>query len=215
MLSTVARRSLIALAVLGVPSMALADHRFDTDRGQRYERRSDSSNSHRRDSDARDHGSRDQGSRTYGHVNIEIRSGGYERVPEMCEERVWVEPVYRTVCDRIWVEPVMQKVHERVWVPDRYECREVVRWECGRRIVRREEVLVERGHYQDVCRDVVVSPGHYEDRPRQELVCAGHYETRRVARPVEYRESHARIGVLMPPKPPPGLPPLPPLPFPF
>src|SRR5437763_15209630 len=31
-------------------------------------------------------------------------------------QRVWVEPVYRTICKRIWHEPVYQSVCERIWV---------------------------------------------------------------------------------------------------
>jgi hypothetical protein len=66
------------------------------------------------------------------------------------EVRVWVDPVYRTVCDH-------------VWVPDRFEFRDVVEYHHGYRHIVRERVLVDRCHYQDV--------------PRQELVCAGHWET--------------------------------------
>jgi hypothetical protein len=129
-------------------------------------------------------------------VNVEIRGGGYEYRPVILEERVWVEPLYRTVCDRVWVEPVMQReVYDRVWVPDRYEWRETVCWEYGRRVVRGVSVLVEPGHFEDRCRDVVIVPGHYEDRPRQELVSPGHWETRCETRPVE---SCAQFGVRFP-----------------
>ena len=131
---------LAALGFLLLPAVAVADHRFDTrdrDRGDRYENR--------------------------GHVNIEVRGGGYEYRPVVREERVWVEPVYRTVCDRVWVEPVTQReIYDRVWVPDRYEWRETVCWEYGRRVVRGQSVLVEPGHFEDRCREVVIVPGHYE-----------------------------------------------------
>src|SRR5437016_2758779 len=65
--------------------------------------------------------------------------------PAVCEERIariWVEPVYRTVCDtvydqpeyrcvvdRVWKEPVYRTTCERVWVPDRYEVSEVAVYE--------------------------------------------------------------------------------------
>ena len=65
------------------------------------------------------------------------------------EVRVWVEPVYRTVC-------------ERVWVPDRFEDRNVVQYWHGFRRVHTERVLVEAGHYQDVNHQEIVTPGHWE-----------------------------------------------------
>lgn len=198
------------MGFLLLPSVALADNRFNThrerDRGDRYD--------HRDDRDRRDN---------RGRVDIEIRGGGYGRAPVVREERVWIEPVYRTVTerrwveatyrtvsDRVWFQPVVRReVYDRVWEPDRYEWRETVCWEHGRRVVRGATVLVERGHFEDRCRDVVIAPGHYEDRPRQELVCAGHWEdctrqelvvpgrweTRCDPRPVE---SHARIDVRFP-----------------
>src|SRR5688572_20796891 len=83
--------SLAALAAL--PSVSLAGDRDDhRDRGLRYSR------DDRRDDWRRD--SRGGGSGT--RVDIDIRTGpSWERVPPpVCvEERVWVEPVYRTVCD--------------------------------------------------------------------------------------------------------------------
>ena len=101
-------------------------------------------------------------------------------------ERVWVEPVYRTVCeqnwvpavyrtvtDHIWHERVVRNETERVWVPDQYETRPV---DPFGHTVALKKVLVKCGHYEDVCRDVVIKPGYYEDVCRQELVCAGHYE---------------------------------------
>ena len=128
-------------------------------------------------------------------VNIDIRSGGgWERVPAPApcpvEERVWVEPVYRTVCDRVWVpasyrtvvdkvwvEPVTEKRTDRVWVPDRYETRNVTWYDAwGRPGTRRETVLVEPGHYEVRTCDVIVTPGYFKECPRQELACDGHWE---------------------------------------
>ena len=220
--------SLAAFAAL--PSVSFAgDRDSGHDRGARYsrdDRRDDYSI--RRDDWRRDSYRRDSGTR----VDIDIRTGpSWERVPPppVCaEERVWVEPVYRTVCDRIWVapvyrtvidkvwvEPVVERRTDRVWVPDRYETRETVCYERGRRVVRCERVLVERGHYAYRPCDVVVRPGHFKECPRQELVCegrwetverqelvsAGHWETRRVvaAAPVRYEEhSSARIDLRIP-----------------
>src|SRR4051794_27477253 len=49
------------------------------------------------------------------------------RPPDRMEyRRVWVEPVYRTICRRVWVEPVVRYDYERVWIPPRYEWREIV-----------------------------------------------------------------------------------------
>jgi hypothetical protein len=210
--------SLAALAAL--PSTAGAGDRGDRyDRGSRYSR-----DDWRRDNLRHE-------SRGGTRVDIDIRTGPtWERVPAppvVLEERVWVEPVYRTVCDRVWVpaayrtvidkvwvEPVIERRIDRVWVPDRYEWRDVVRYdECGRRICRRERVLVERGHFGSRPCDVVVAPGHYKECPRQELVCdgrwetverqelvsAGHWETRRVAAAPRYEErSTARIDLTIP-----------------
>ncbi len=148
-------------------------------------------------------------------VGVDIRIGESDCRPLVRERvtRVWVEPVYRTVCDRVWVapvyrtecsrvwvEPVYKTACEQVWVPDRFEIRETVRWEHGRRIVCRDSVLVcpghfdkvERqilvcdGHWQNVERQVLVADGHYDRVERQELVTPGHYEDR--VQRVEVRE---------------------------
>src|SRR5688500_9520136 len=80
------------------------------------------------------------------------------------ETKVWVEPVYRTVCDRVWVEaeyrtvcekvwvaPETKVVCEKIWVPDRYEHRTVVRRDRHGHVIRCEErVLVQRGHYRTI-----------------------------------------------------------------
>jgi hypothetical protein len=110
--------------------------------------------------------------------------------PQVCEERVWLdpvyrtvcdkhwcEPVYRTVCDRVWIEPVTRTEYERQWIPDRFEWRNVDTYANGHRYVERQSVLVEAAHWGDVPHTVIITPGRYEDRPRQELVSAGHFET--------------------------------------
>jgi len=126
----------------------------------------------------------------HGHFDIRIGGGDYGTCPPpVYQEQVWVAPVYRTVTqqvwvpatsttvvDHVWVEPVVQRTTEHTWVPDRYELRDVTRWENGRQVTCKENVLVEAGHYADVPHDVVITPGHYEDRPRQQFVDA-HYET--------------------------------------
>ncbi len=145
---------------------------------------------------------------------------------DRCEvRRVWVEPVYRTVCDRQWVEPTYQTVTERVWiaptessrtervyVPEQYGYRDVVRCdEWGRRRVCREQVLIcaahyeDRqvgcveipGHYQDVTRQQIVCDGHWQRCERQQLVCAGHWETRGAPVYVESRGG-ARLEFRLP-----------------
>ncbi|HEY8746786.1 MAG TPA: hypothetical protein VIM11_02350 [Tepidisphaeraceae bacterium] len=80
--------------------------------------------------------------------SIEIHRAS-ELVYQDREVRVWIDPVYRTVC-------------ERVWVADRYEYRDVVHYWHGMRRIHTEQVLVESGHYQDVNHQEVVTPGHWE-----------------------------------------------------
>ena len=114
-------KGLVAAGVLGIaPTAAFAGHRDDVHVDFRFT----------------PHG-----------PTIDIRHD--EPVFENREVRVWVDPVYRTVCDR-------------VWVPDRFEDRDVVHYWHGMRRVSVERVLVEPGHYQDVQRQEVVTPGHYE-----------------------------------------------------
>lgn len=128
--------------------------------------------------------------------------------PVQVARQVWVEPVYRTVCDRQWVEPVTRTCTDHVWippvtttaapaavwVPDQYAWREGVSYDAygyPRRC--RVQVLVAAGHYQttgggtvvvtpgyyqDVTRTEVVAVGHWQDVQRQEVVAAGHWETR-------------------------------------
>jgi hypothetical protein len=181
--------SAVVLAALGAsPSSALAD-RFDT----------------RRDNDSwrhDDHGRGRDNRGSSGHIDISIGGGTRGPVycpppppPPVCEERVWiapvyrtvceqrwVEPVYRTVCDRVWIEPVTRTDYERTWIGDRYEWRDVDHYANGKHYPSREYVLAEPAHWGDVPHVTVIVPGHYEDRPRQELVSAGHFET------VEYQQ---------------------------
>ena len=189
-----AARAVLGAAVIGVvPTAALADHHD-------YDRHDWGHDSGRHEWRHDDH---DRG-RGGGFVGIEIGGGSYDRCPPpvaicpppvcppppVCEERVWVEPVYRTVCDRhwveavyrtvcdhVWIEPVTRTECERAWVPDRYEWRNIDHWANGRRYISREYLLVEAAHWADVPHEVVIVPGHYEDRPRQELVCGGHWES--------------------------------------
>jgi hypothetical protein len=158
------------------------------------------------------------------HVDVDIRSGHVERhddcppVYQERETRVWVEPVYRTVADRQWIEPVyrtvtervwrepvVQRVKQRVWAPDRYEDRQVMRYERGREVVYHERVLVERGHFGIHENEVVVSPGHYEDVARQELVCEGHWQTierQELVAPGHWETRVERVAIAPPPPSP-------------
>src|SRR5690242_2698091 len=49
------------------------------------------------------------------HVDLGLHRS-QQRVEERAD-RVWIEPVYRTVTDRQWVEPVYRTVYDHVWVP--------------------------------------------------------------------------------------------------
>lgn len=190
-------------AIVAVPSFAMAD-RDDRDRNRVAPRTHYYDRAPERDRSS-DRGRSDYrgGSSSSGSVHIDVRTGGticespvlmdratqvwVEPVYRTVCDKVWVEPVYRSVCEKVWVMPVVEKRVERVWVPERRELRSVWRG----RVMTQEWVCV-AGHYEDVSRDVVVVAGHYEDVPkqvlvregywqnveRQELVCAGHWETR-------------------------------------
>ena len=108
-------------------------------------------------------------------MGIDLRDGWYQPAYETRTTRVWVAPVYRTVCDRVWVAPVTQTVRERVWVPDRYEERQIVRYDGWCRSVECVRVLVQPAHYEEQRRLVEVAPGHWQEVQRQELVSAGHW----------------------------------------
>ena len=144
---------LLAVAAIGaIPSAALADHQ---DRGRDEFRRGNRGGESRRDDDRRDHDRGHSDHRSGGYFDILIGGGTFSSPrppfypPPPCEERVWVppvyrtvcdrrwvEPVYRTVCDRVWIEPVTQTTCERIWVADRYESRNVDQWANGRRYTR-------------------------------------------------------------------------------
>ena len=199
-LSKFAKSCCLLAAIAALPTTALADHRGGYyDRGDRF-----------RDYD---HG----GGRASIGFSIGTRTVSPPIVdcappppPRLVEERVyvepvyrtvtdrrWVEPVYRTVADRVWVAPVTRTIPDRKWIPDRYEWRDVASYDhYGRRRYSREYVLVERGHFIDCPREVEIAPGrwdtcgtrqelvaegHWEDCPRQELVSAGYWTTRTVA----------------------------------
>jgi hypothetical protein len=165
-------KKLVLAGTIGVAGLlpaasALAGDRNDYrryDRGDRYERR-DWGRGYRDHNDTR--------------FDFGIRIG--EPYPAPATERVWVAPVYRTVCDRVWIEPAYRTECDRVWVEPVYEFRNVVRWERGRRIVCREQVLACAGHFETRERQVLVTPGHFENVERQELVAAGHWEYQTVA----------------------------------
>ncbi|CAN5644971.1 hypothetical protein BH09PLA1_BH09PLA1_17880 [soil metagenome] len=140
---------------------------------------------HRNDDPRRDDFARAR-NKTDVRIDINVGRPRYEPVYEERTTRVWVEPTYRTVCDRVWVDAVYRTECDRVWEPNRFADREVVyRDDCGRRVVRRERVLVERGHWRSVERQVLVCEGHWQNVERQELVCDGHWE---------YRTERVQVG---------------------
>src|SRR5947207_8380003 len=106
-----------AVAALGAgPSLAQADrYDRDHDRGDRFrDERVDFRVGERRD-------------------RVEERRVWVEPIYRTVSDRLWVEPVYRTEVEKVWCEPVYQTVCEKVWVPDRYEVRERIVNERGRR----------------------------------------------------------------------------------
>ena len=76
-------------------------------------------------------------------------------------------PVYETREVRVWVEPVYRSVCQRVWVPDQFEFRDVVHQGYHHRWIERERVLVTPGHFEDVTHQEVVTPGHWESHLEQ------------------------------------------------
>ena len=93
-------------------------------------------------------------------------------------EKVWVEPVYRDECERVWVEPVYRTVCDRVWVPARVEVSYVDRVGWHGRVYRdRVERVVAPGHFEEVRRQELVTPGRWEEHPRRVLVTAGFFRT--------------------------------------
>jgi hypothetical protein len=155
--------------------------------------------------DDRGGGGADRGERYREHYKGrdrgDLRIGDREPAYERRETRVWVEPVYRTVCERVWVEPVYRTVvdrvwrepeyreeHDRVWVPGRWELRERVCYERGRRVIHRERVLVEPAHWEVRTHRVLVCEGRWETIERRELVCEGHWKN--LERQELVREGH-------------------------
>jgi hypothetical protein len=163
--------------LVGAVLLALSSGAALADRGDRYDR---SHKSYWDNDTGRNRDDRNQ-------VRIGLSIGDRPQLMEERTTRVWIEPEYRTVYNRVWVEPVFREEYDRVWVPDRFEVREVVVWDCGRRTVRRDRVLVQPAHYDDVYRRAVVCPGRWESVARLEQVCAGHWETRTERVPVADR----------------------------
>lgn len=112
-------------------------------------------------------------------VRCEPRRERYwvEPVYKVVHEKVWVEPVYRDEVERVWVPPVTRTVIERVWVPARHEWRVVVNHHKGHHHRRKQHVLVEPAHYEEVTRTIEVAPGRWEERPHRVLVTAGYFRT--------------------------------------
>lgn len=186
-LNKLARTALLGAATMAgtfaLPAIASAEGgRFHDARAEQRDRDRDE---HRSDDRRNDYSRQRERSKTDVHVDINIGRTRYEPVYEDRTTRVWVEPVYRTVFDRVWVEPVSHIEHDRVWEPDRFEVRDVVYHEHGRRVIRHERVLVERGHWREVERPVLERDGHWEDVQRQELVSPGHWE---------YRTERVQVG---------------------
>jgi hypothetical protein len=173
------------LGAAAIPAIAAADD----DHGGRYHNARQTDRYYR---DRHDH-ARDTHDRTRTDVRIDINLGRprYEPVYEERTTRVWVEPVYRTVCERVWIEPVYRKELDRVWVPDRWEYRDVVhRDRHGHRVIRRQRVLVERGHWDTIERSVLACEGYFKTVERQELVSPGHWEYRTERVQVGERRGH-------------------------
>jgi len=156
---TLALAGAAAVAALGAgPSLAQAD-RYERDRNDRFrDERVDFRVGER-------------------HDRVEERRVWVEPVYRTVSEKVFVEPVYRTEVQRVWCEPVYQTVCEKVWVPDRYEVRDVVYNERGRRVVRHERVLCERGHYVEQNRQVLVTAGHWDNVEKRVCVSEGRWTT--------------------------------------
>ena len=191
-LSKFAKSCCFAAVLAAVPATAFADHR-SYDRGERY-----------RHYDARPSVGISFGTYTGGSIvdcdpappRVVHERVYVEPVYRTVVDRKWVEPVYRTVADRVWVPPVVRTIPDRKWIADRYEWRDVTTYDhYGRRRCSREYVLVERAHFVDCPRTIEIAPGrwdtcgtkqelvcegHWEDCPRQELVSAGYWTTREV-----------------------------------
>jgi len=149
-----------AAVALGAPAITqAADYRGDRHDDHREVRHDYDRHDYRHDDRAR--------------VAVQLNLGRFQP-----ERRVWVEPVYRTVCERHWCEPVYQTVCEQVLVPAVYEDRQVQFYEHGRLCTRIEHVLVSPEHSEKRDRQVCVTEGHWDTIDRQELVADGHWDFR-------------------------------------
>lgn len=151
-------------------------------------------------------------------VRVEVVVPGDSCPPPVTVARqVWVEPVYRTVCDRQWVEPTYRTVVDRVWVPavtraaapvqvwvpDQYGYQDGVSYDRrGRPHAVQVPVLLAAGHYETTAGcQTIVTPGYYQDVTRQELACAGHWaavERQELVCPGHYQ---TRYETVAPPPP--------------
>jgi hypothetical protein len=98
-----------------------------------------------------------------------------DTTPDPSCQRLWVEPVYRTVCKRIWHDAVYETRCERVWVEGHYETHVVTTYDdcgCPRRCEQRVWVP---GHYTTEPRQVCVRPGYWETIESRECVTPGHW----------------------------------------
>lgn len=164
-----------AFALIGFPTVAAAGGRWDGDRGQRY------SDDNRKKSSRVDvrvdfEYSRNRIERHEDHVVHEDRVW-VEPAYRTVHERVWVEPEYRIVCDRVWVEPIYEDRCERVWVPERFEIRETRYWDGYAWRIRAERVCVERGRWEDRPVRVCVREGYWQNVERRVVVCEGYWRT--------------------------------------
>jgi hypothetical protein len=114
-------------------------------------------------------------------------------------ERVWVEPVYRTVTDRVWVEPVTMIRVERFDIPAQYGWREVVYYDrYGRPHRERQQVLISPARCEERSVPVVACPGHFEEQTHQQLVCEGHWESRVEQPTAVFETPHLRLQIPLP-----------------
>ena len=96
-------------------------------------------------------------------VRLDLRIG----IPPVVIVTPAPAPVYETREVHVWIDPVYRTVCERVWVPDQFEYRDVVRYGYHHRWIERQRVLVSPGHFEDVSRQELLAPGHWETRLEQ------------------------------------------------
>ena len=96
--------------------------------------------------------------RHHDDVRLDLRLG----IPSVIVTTPAPAPVYETREVRVWVEPVYRSVCDRDWVPDQVEYRDVVHHGYHRRWIERERVLVTPGHFEDMTHQDLVTPGHWE-----------------------------------------------------